>query len=207
MNKINLFIIIVVLFLLPSIYSYTTNDISTTILVRTNGSLEINEQLSITDFKDTNELVFDIFPVYDMIVKVNSKDASYTFGIDKLRINVDNYSTNEILLDITYLTDYYTLKDINGWTIDYSPLFLDATGQFKITFPAGSNIISLSTDIKNLHPDRDKFYVTDEDLLNFKANYKISNQNIKSEKGNNSWLIIVLVIILIGLTIAYFFCY
>jgi uncharacterized membrane protein len=206
MNKINLYVILFLVFFLPSIYSYTISDISTDIVVRSNGSLEVGEEFKVGDFKDTNELIFTIFPVYDMIVKINNdSDLNYSYGIDKLIINTSSYSTNEIILNITYLTDYYTTKDSNGWNINYNPLFLDKTGEFKITFPINSDILALSTDIKNLHPDKDQFYVIDSNLTNFKASYKLSNQKIVSETKNNSLLFVIILIIVVGLILAYLF--
>jgi len=208
MNKINLYIILFLVLFLPSIYSYTTSDISTTIVVRSNGSLEVSEEFRIADFKDTNELIFNIVPVYDMIVKINNNsDLNYSYGINELVINTNDYSTNEILLNITYLTDYFTTKDSNGWNINYNPLFLDKTGNFKITFPVNSDILALSTDIKNLHPDKDQFYVIDSNLTSFNASYKLSNQKIVSETKNNSLLFVIILIIVVGLILTYFLVY
>ncbi len=208
MNKINLYIIMFLVLLLPSIYSYTTSDISTTIVVRSNGSLEISEVFKVANFKDTNELVFNIVPVYDMLVKVNNNpDLNYSYGINELVINTNDYSTNEIILNITYLTDHFTTKDSNGWNINYNPLFLDKTGDFKITFPVNSDILALSTDIKNLHPDKDQFYVIDSNLTSFNASYKLSNQKIVSETKNSSLLFVIILVIVVGLILTYFLIY
>jgi len=208
MNKINLYILLFLVLFLPSIYSYTTNDISTNIVVRSNGSLEISEEFKVGDFKDTNELIFDIFPVYDMVVKINNdSDVNYSYGIDKLIINTSSYSINEIILKITYLTDYYTTKDSNGWNITYNPLFLDKTGNFMITFPINSEILDLSTDIQNLHPNKDQFYIIDSNLENFKASYMLSNQKIIPKTRNNDLLFVIILVVVLGLILTYLLIY
>jgi len=203
--KLKLFIILVSCLFIPSIYSYQVQDISTSINVRSNGTLEINNQLNVTDINE-DLLVLDIVPVYDLSVKINNTTPNFKYTSSKLEIYVDNYNSSELIVDVTYLTDKFTTKQDDVWDINYYPLFTDVTGVYQIILPLNAEIINLSSDLQNNNKVNNisvinkRLVINDVNLSSFNIYYKIGNQKLVEDK-NNSWILFIIIILIIVVSI------
>ncbi len=204
-NKLKLFIILVLVLCIPSIYSYQVQDISTSINVRSNGTIEINNQLNVTDINE-NLLILDIVPVYDLSVKINNTIPNFTYTNSKLEVYIDNYNSSELIVDVTYLTDKFTTKQDDVWNINYYPLFTDVTGIYQIILPLDAEIVNLSSDLQNNNKVNNisvinkRLVINDVNLSSFNIYYKIGNQKLVEDK-NNSWILFIIIILIIVVSI------
>ncbi|HRS42828.1 MAG TPA: winged helix-turn-helix transcriptional regulator [Candidatus Diapherotrites archaeon] len=91
-----------------------------------------------------NQLVFDIVPCYDVIVKINNhKTDSISYNLNTLTINLnDNLKDlKKINIEIIYLTDYYTNKEKGTWILNYGSRYKNKIDELKITLPKNAKIL------------------------------------------------------------------
>ena len=102
---------------------------------------KIKDSLIVSNINN-NQLVFDIVPCYDVIVKINNhKTDSISYNLNTLTINLnDNLKDLEkINIEIIYLTDYYTNKEKGTWILNYNSRYKDKIDELKITLPKCKN--------------------------------------------------------------------
>lgn len=205
MNIKHICLIILVLLFIPSIFGYQAQDLSTIINVRDNGTLEISNKLLITDINQ-DKLIFDIVPVYDLILNISGEIPKYNYTDSKLEIDISEYKKDKITIDIIYLTDKFTKKQDNVWNITYYPVFTKSTGSYKLVLPENSEIIKEDnfTDNKynyNISVVNNRLTITDINVSYFTLSYSFVNQKLLEKNNYKVFLFIAIIIILLTLFI------
>jgi len=209
MKSYTFLILLIVLFSVNS-FAYSIEKIDTSIAVNESGILQVNDTVLFTEVKRGDSIVLPIIPVYDLKIKGVNKDLNYNYSFKTLTINLNNCCVldDSITLEIIYITDVYSFKNENVWSINYIPIFKEYVDNFSLLLPKGTEIIDLSIDYRNITIQDNKFLVTyNEPISNFDVNYSISFSSMQDKKTFNwSLFFIILISFVISFVlIKYFF--
>lgn len=199
-------VIVCLLFLLVPITSQEIDSLSSEVIIKNNGTLEIHDLLNIS-LTDDSVIYLNIIPVYDLVIKSKYNNLNYSYSTDTLSIDISNISldNNTLSLEIIYLTDYFTNKDGDQWNVSYFPLFKEEISNLKLTFPKLTEISDLSVDISNVNIENNQFVLNLEDISELDASYTINAQKLKKDRKSIIPFIILIIIILIGGGLFYYF--
>jgi len=203
--KINMKLLLIFSFVIFSsnLFAYNIDNLDTYISVRSNGVLEIHDYLSVSNI-DSNFLVLDTVPVYDLIIKIdNEKYNYYSYDLNTLEIELKYINKGiDLDLEIVYLTDFYSNKEKLNWIINYKPLFLENVNDFRLDLPENSSINTVSIDLNKVSVINNRFSVIDVNLLSLDINYFINNIKLdESSSKDLNKLYLGLVIFIIIMTI------
>lgn len=197
MLKKQILVIFVFLLFLNYNYAYTIDRQITDISFYEFDTYKIKDVLILSDLNQ-EELIFEIIPNYDLIVKINNQrytDISY--NKDQLTINLseDLKQKPEITLEIIYLTDYYTSKSNGLWTLSYNSRYKDIIDELKITLPKSAKVNEISL-ISSAEVINGQIVISLFDIKNISINYELSSKTLKK-----NYLIIlgILVIVVFGI--------
>jgi len=189
-NYYFLLLLLIVLFSVNS-FAYNIEKIDTSITVIENGILQVNDIVLFTEIKKGDSIVLPIIPVYDLKIKNTNKDINYNYSFNTLTINLNNCCIldNSLTLEIIYLTDVYSFKNGNVWSVSYLPIFKEYVDSFSLILPKKTEIISLSLDYRNVTIQDNKFLVTyNEPISYFDINYSIHFSSMIDKKPFNWFL-------------------
>jgi uncharacterized membrane protein len=203
--KINMKLLLIFSFVIFSsnLFAYNIDNLDTYISVRSNGVLEVHDYLSVSNI-DSNFLVLDTVPVYDLIIKIdNEKYNYYSYDLNTLEIELKYINKGiDLDLEIVYLTDFYSNKEKLNWIINYKPLFLENVNDFRLDLPENSSINTVSIDLNKVSVINNRFSVIDVNLLSLDINYFINNIKLdESSSKDLNKLYLGLVIFIIIMTI------
>ncbi|MCK9292516.1 MAG: winged helix-turn-helix transcriptional regulator [archaeon] len=190
-----------------NLFSYNIDGLETYISVRDNGALEVHDYLFVSNV-DSNFLVLDIIPVYDLVIKVDGKKYNYySYDLDNLEIDLRHINKEVNLnLEIIYLTDFYSSKENSNWIINYKPLFFESVDNFKLDLPINSSFNTLSVDLSKVSFNNNRFSVTDVNVSYLDINYFINDLKIgESSSRDLNYLYLGLVLFIIIVTIFFIF--
>ncbi len=204
MKYYNILTIIFIIFLSVNIYSYNIERIDTSVTLRDNGIVQVSDKLILTEVNKSDIITFLIFPVYDLKIKSDYKDLTYSYSLDTLTVNASDCCilNNSLNLEIIYLTDVYSYKQGNVWSVIYYPLFKEYTDTLKFTFPKNTEIIDLSVDLQNISIVNNQFVLTlNNPVSSLDINYSL-NHVVLPESNNFNYLTYI-ISILLGLTLLF----
>ena len=197
LNRLILFSFILVLFS-SSIFATSITNINTKIIIRENGTLEISDVLNVKDI-NSDFLVLNNIPVYDIHITINGANAEFNSTIDKLNINLTSINTTDnATINIVYLTDYYSTKNKDDWEVNYTPAFINQVDSLQVVLPRESEIISLSTDLNSLVVSKKQFMINVKDINALEINYKLGNQKLITKNSSMFIILGIILILLIG---------
>ncbi|MFA5745460.1 MAG: winged helix-turn-helix transcriptional regulator [archaeon] len=204
MFKKRLTIIVLLLILLINYnYAYSIIQQDTTIENDSFDIYKFTDHLAISDINsETKELVFNIPPVYDLMVKINGiKHTNISYTTDTLTINISNLSiSNKSLnLDLIYLTDYYTSKQEGIWQLSYISRYANKLGNIEITLPRNSKLNNTSENPIAIETINDSLILKFSNLNSITIDYI----NTPTKTNNYSFTLITSIIILVIGTITF----
>jgi uncharacterized membrane protein len=204
-QKYILFLFILI-FISSTVNAFSIVKLDSRVIVRDNGLCEIHDVLEIKDV-DSNLIILDVIPVYDLIVKIDNKNVHFIHTLDKLNINLNNLNnTNNVNLEIIYLTDYFTTKKSRDWDINYFSIFKENIDHLIFELPENTKIKYMSIDLEYISIIDDKFIIVLNNIDNLNVKYNINSKKLNSRNKFNSKIIlwVFLIIILIGLIVSKF---
>jgi uncharacterized membrane protein len=169
-----LLLFLVLIFISFNLSGYQIDSIHSKITIRDDGILQISDSVIIKNVDHSIDVVLPLIPVYDLKVNSSQKSLSYIYSLDSLIISVSDCCLvdNSLFLEIVYLTDRYTSKKEGLWSIDYYPIFNDYTDSLEIKFPEYTEIRNVSTDLRFISPEGNKFVLSYKDpVSSFKVDY------------------------------------
>lgn len=189
LKKILLGLFLIILVNLSFAYNIESQD--TEITFTKFDVYKISEKLEIKN-NTSKTLEFFIVPSYDVIIKINNqKYFNYSYSTDKLTIDLDNILEN-FNLEITYLTDYYTNKNLGIWNLKYYSTHTENINNLKLTLPK-------NVELKNTF-EYDTLQILNKQIIVFFKDIKQIDveYDIKEVKNYNYLYFLLLPLILIG---------
>lgn len=193
--------ILIFLILLNYNFAQTTNYQQTEIIHYEFDTYKIRDNLIVSDINQ-NQLVFEIVPCYDMIVKINNqKTDSISYNINTLTINLKDSWKNldKINVEIIYLTDYYTNKQDGMWILNYGPRYKDKIDKLKITLPKNAKILNTPSGASAQVVNK-QLNLSFKDITETHINYEMS----ETTSGPNYYILVL--ILLVGF-VSYYLAY
>lgn len=194
-------IILIFLLLLNYNFAQTIDYQQTEITHYEFDTYKIKDYLIVSDVNQ-NQLVFDIVPCYDVIVKINNqKTDSISYNLNTLTINLkDSWkNSDKINVEIIYLTDYYTNKQDGMWILNYGPRYKDKIDYLKITLPKNVKILNTPSGASAQVVNK-QLNLSFKDVKETHINYEMS----ETSSGPNYYILVfVLLIGIISFYLAY----
>lgn len=190
--------ILLFLIILNYNYAYSVGYQQTEISIYEFDTYKIKDSLLISDINES-QLIFDIVPCYDLIVKINNQRySSISYNTEKLTININEElkgpkTTN---IEIIYLTDYYTSKQNGIWTLNITSIYKEKIDELKITLPKNAKILETpySTAVQIINK---QLYVSLKDISEIKIDYQLS------ENYNSPNYFIIVFFILLAIVLVF----
>jgi len=193
MNFKKILPIFIFLIILNYNFAQTTDYQQTEINHYEFDTYKIKDNLILSDVNQS-QLVFDIVPCYDLIVKINNqKTDSISYNLNSLTINLNDNIKNleKMNIEIIYLTDYYTSKSNGLWTLIYNSKYKETIDELKITLPKSAKVNELPL-ISSAEVINGQMVVSLFDVKNISINYELS-----SKTSENNYLIILVILLAI----------
>lgn len=199
MKYYNILIIIFIIFFSVNINAYNIERIDTSAILRDNGIIQVSDKLILTEVNKSDVITFLIFPVYDLKIKSDYKDLTYSYSLNTLTVNASDCCilNNSLHLEIIYLTDFYSYKNGNVWSVIYYPLFKEYTDSLKFIFPKNTEIIDLSVDFQNISIVNNQFVLTlNNPVSSLDVNYSLNQVTLPESYNFNYFKYIFIFLIL-----------
>ncbi|MDD4049946.1 MAG: winged helix-turn-helix transcriptional regulator [Candidatus ainarchaeum sp.] len=190
-----------IFFISFNLYAYNIEKIDTLIVIREDGVLQISDKILFTEVVKSDQIVLSIVPVYDLKIKSDYKDLNYSYSLDNLTINASDCCIldNTLSLEIIYLTDVFSYKNENVWSINYIPIFREYTDSFVLRFPKNTEINNLSVDYKFVEIVNNHFVLNiNETVSKVDVSYSINRPGIEENSFNWSLFFIVFFVFFIS---------
>jgi uncharacterized membrane protein len=199
-----LFVFLFIILLSLNIAGYQIERIDTKIIVRDNGVLQISDFILIKNIDKDEIITLPIVPVYDLKINSVYNDLIYKYDFYNLDVNVSTCCLVEdsINLEIIYLTDFFTSKRENIWSLNYYPIFREYVDTLNVFLPENTEILDLSVDLKNVTIKDNRFNISLESTSNLDVNYSIKYEMIENQDDFSfNYLYLILFLLILGLVI------